>query len=91
MSKLRDGLEVGGNGIMYILTATQTKEIFEIISLVLSILISVIIIVSKLVSWLKKSMADGKITKEEVQEGVDIIKVGADDLKDKLNKDKEGK
>lgn len=85
----RDIFEVGGNGIMYVLTSTQTKEIFEIVSLSLSILISILIIVSKIVTWYKASKADGKITKEEIQEGVDIIVEGVDELKDKLDKKEE--
>lgn len=85
--KIQDGLEIGGNLVMYGLTATQTKEIFEIISLVLSILISLIIIFSKLISWWKRAKKDGKITKEEFQEGVDIISDGVNDLKDKVDKE----
>ena len=85
----RDLFEIGGNITMYGLTATQTKEVFEIISLVLSILISVLIIVGKLVQWWKKANEDGKITKEEIQEGVEIISNGINDLKDKTKEDKE--
>lgn len=66
--KINDGLEIGGNTGMYILTAIQTKEIFQIISLVLSILISIFIIVGKVIDWYKKAKADGKITKEEVKD-----------------------
>lgn len=88
MNKIRDGLEIGGNGIMYILTVTQTKEVFELISLILSIAISILIIVSKLVTWIKKSTVDGKITSEEVKDAVDIVKDGVDDIKNKIDKEK---
>lgn len=83
MMKTKDIFEVSGNALMYVLTATQTKEVFEIISLVLSILISVLIIVGKLVSWFKKANADGKITKEEIDEGIEIL----EDAKDKMKGD----
>ena len=41
---MKDLKEYIGNGLMYILTIVQTKELFQIISLCLSILISLIII-----------------------------------------------
>ena len=88
MSKLRDALEIGGNGIMYVLSVTQTKEVFELISLILSIAISVLIVVSKLVTWIKKSTADGKITSEELKDAVDIVSNGVNDIKNKIDKEK---
>lgn len=83
--KARNILEIIGNGSMYILTIVQTKEIFEIVSLVLSILISALILVSHIVSWFKKANADGKIDKEEIDELVDIV---SDFEKDNMNKEK---
>ena len=72
---------------MYVFTAVQTKEIFQIISLALTILTSVIIIVSKIVNWYKKAKADGKITKEELgelaqdlSEDIDKIKEDAEEI-----------
>lgn len=58
---------------MYVLSFTQTKEVFEIISLILSILISVLILISNIIGWYKKASEDGKIDKEEIDELVDII------------------
>lgn len=83
----RELFEVSGNGLMYVLTATQTKEVFEIISLVLSILISLLIITSKLVVWFKKAKEDGKITKDELKEGIEILQDGKKEIEDKLHKD----
>lgn len=88
MRKFMDIFEISGNGFMYVLTATQTKEIFEIISLVLSILISILIIVSKIINWYQKAKEDGKITSDEIKDGIDIIVDGAQDIKDKIE-DKE--
>ena len=88
MKHIRDALEISGNGIMYILTITQTKEVFELISLILSIAISVLILVSKLVTWFKKSKADGKITSEEVKDAVDIVSDSVNDIKNKIDKEK---
>ena len=88
MSKLRATLEIIGNGIMYILTVTQTKEVFELISLILSIAISVLIIGSKIITWIKKASADGKITSEEIKDAIDIVNDGVDDIKNKIDKEK---
>ena len=71
---------------MYILTVAQTKEIFQIVSLVLSILISIVILIGKIVDWYHKAKADGKITKEEVKELVDTTKEDIEDIKEKINK-----
>lgn len=71
---------------MYILTVAQTKEIFQIVSLVLSILISIVILIGKIVDWYHKAKADGKITKEEIEELVDTTKEDIEDIKEKINK-----
>lgn len=90
MKRLNDIFEVGGNSVMYVLTFTQTKELFEIISLVLSIIISLLIIVSKIFQWWKNATKDGKITKEEIKDGVDIVVDGVNNIRDKIE-DKEEK
>lgn len=82
--KISDGLEIGGNTGMYILTAIQTKEIFQIISLVLSILISIFIIVGKVVDWYKKAKADGKITKDEIKELSNNVKENVNEIKENV-------
>ena len=87
--KIRNALEYIGNGAMYILTIAQTKEIFQIISLVLSILISIVILVSKIISWWKKASADGEITKEEIEELVDNTKEDVEKIKDQIEKGEE--
>lgn len=72
-------------------TATQTNELLQTISLIITIIGAIIsMIVVPLVSWYQKAKADGKITKEEIQEGADIIKNGVEALQNKEN-DKEEK
>ena len=90
MRKMSDVLEIGGNSFMYVLSLTNTREIFEIISLCLSILISILIIASKLIQWFKNAKKDGKITIDEVKDGIDIMSDGVKSIRDKI-KDKEGK
>lgn len=82
----RDLFEISGNGAMYVLSITNTKEIFEIVSLVLSILISCLILGSKICQWWKKAKVDGKIDKEEIQEVIEIVEDGVKDIKDKTQK-----
>ena len=79
-----------GTGLGVIGTATQTNEILQTISLIVTIIGAVIsMIVVPLISWWQKAKNDGKITEEEIQEGIGIISDGLDSLKDK--KDKEDK
>ena len=86
--KIKDFFQISGNALMYVLTATQTKEVFEIVSLILSIVISVLIIVSKVFDWWKRAKADGKIDEDEIKEGIEIIKDGTQEIKDHIDKDK---
>ena len=71
--KLDDAFTIGGNLFGYVLSAVQTNEILQIISFALSIATSTIIIGFKVWAWWKKAKADGKITKEEIDELHDII------------------
>ena len=80
-----------GTGASAVGTATQTNEVLQTISLVITIVGGVItLIVVPVLTWWKKAKADGKITTDEIKEGVDTIKDGVKNLDDKLNgKDEE--
>jgi len=85
-----------GTIISAIGTATQTNEILQTISLVITILGAVIsCIIIPLVNWYNKSKTDGKITKEEFNEGVKTLQEGITEaknlVKDKDKKEKEEK
>ena len=67
-------------------TSLQPNQVLSTISLVLTISGSLITITMALVSWYKKAKADGKIDKEEINEAVEIIEDGIDDIKDKTQK-----
>ena len=70
-------------------TATQTNDILQTISLVITIIGALITyIVMPLLLWYKKSKKDGKITKEEIKEGIDIIYTGAEEIKKKKEEEK---
>ena len=83
--KPRNILEIIGNGVMYALSVSQTKEIFEIVSLILSIAISVLILISHIITWVKKANADGKITEEEIEELVSTTKEDIEKLKEQAD------
>lgn len=79
--QIRNLLEDLGCGGLCILTVTQTEMILRIANLIITIIISLLILVSRVIDWWKKSKADGKITSDEVKEGVDIITDGAKEIK----------
>lgn len=71
-------------------TATQTNEILQTISLIITIIgafISMILV--PILSWYIKAKKDGKITAKEIKEGVEITKEGLDKFKDELDKHNE--
>lgn len=81
MKHADDAVAWGGNLLAAAFTALQTEEIFQVVSLVLTIVATSITIFVKLIplivkflKWLKKSLADGKITDEELKEGEEIAK-----------------
>lgn len=70
-------------------TATQTNEVLQTISLIITIIGAVIsMIVVPLLSWYIKAKKDGKITAEELKEGAETLKDGLDKTNDELNKKK---
>ena len=80
--------DIGGNVLLYILTIAQTNETFQIIELVVSILVSLVILGYRLWKWFKEAKKDGKITKEEIKDGIDTLVDGVEDIKDKIEKEK---
>lgn len=77
---MKEGVAIGGNVFTYVLTIVQTNEIFQIISLVLSIITSLIIIAYRLYVWYKAAKADGKITKDELEDAAKIVVDGAKEI-----------
>jgi len=73
-----------------VFTLAQTREVFQIICLVLTCLSVLLSITSSIISWYRKSSADGKITKEEIKEGAQIINDGVNQIQEVI-KNKEEK
>lgn len=67
-------------------TSLQPNEILSTISLVITIIGGLITIAMALVSWWKKAKADGKIDKEEIEEAIDIIEDGVENIKETTQK-----
>ena len=71
--KISDYFAIGGNALTYVLSVTQANEILQIVSFVFSIITSCLIVGLKLWGWWKEAKKDGKITKEEIDEAIDIV------------------
>ncbi len=74
------------NAFTYVIAFLQANEVFQIIELTLSILTSCVLICYRVWKWYKAAKADGKITKEEIEEGAKIIEDGAQEIADKMKK-----
>lgn len=55
-------------------SALVNTEVREVISWVVTILVGIVTLGFTIYSWYKKASADGKITKEEVEELTDVLK-----------------
>ena len=80
-----------GTGLSAVGTATQTNEILQTVSLIITIIGGLItFVVLPILNWYSKAKQDGKIDAEEIKEGVQIITDGSEKVKDEIDK-KEGK
>lgn len=62
-------------------TTLQTNEVLELISLIITIIGGIItFIVVPLINWHKTAKSDGKITKDEIKEAIDIVEEGVDKI-----------
>lgn len=85
---MKDEIILGaiGTGASAVGTAVQTNEVLQTISLIITIVGGLItFIIVPVFTWWKKAKSDGKITTDEIKEGVDTIKDGVNNLNDKLN------
>lgn len=66
--KSKEFVSYGSNIIAMIFTAVQPDEILQYVSLGLTIIATLFSIGFTIYNWWNKASADGKITKEEVEE-----------------------
>ena len=83
-------IEYASCGVGAVMTVVQTNQVFQLVSLILTCIATAVALGFTIYKWYKAAKADGKIDKEEVDELVDIIKDGADEIKKDLG-DKDGK
>ena len=91
---MKDSIITGtiGTALSAVGASLQTNELLQTISLVITIIGGLItFIIVPLVNWYKKANKDGKIDKDELKDGVDIIIEGSEKLKDEIDNKKEGK
>ena len=75
-----------GTSISAVGTGLQTNDVLQTISLVITIIGGIItFIVVPLVNWYSKAKQDGKIDKEELKDGVNIIIDGSQEIKDAID------
>lgn len=72
-------------------TALQTQQVLQIISLCITILGAIIsMIILPLLTWYKNAKKDGKITEDEIKEGVEKLQEGIEGVKQTLDDKKKG-
>ena len=77
------------NAMQYMAVALQDNPILQGVQLGLSILTSIVLVAYRIWKWWNEAKKDGKITKDEVEEGAKIISDGLEEVNDKVNgKDK---
>lgn len=87
---MKNELILGGIGtaLSAVGTATQTQEILQIVSLVITILGGIIsFIVLPILNWYQKAKQDGKITVDEIKEGVETLQDGIEKTKEEIEKE----
>lgn len=81
-----------GTGLSAVGTATQTNQILQTISLIITIIGALITyLIIPLIIWYKKAKSDGKITKKEINEGLDKLSNGVNKIKETINNKEEEK
>lgn len=69
--------------------AISAEQLDHILSIICSVLGAIIVLITSiiipLVQWYKKAKADGKITKEELEEGKKIISNGVEKTKESID------
>lgn len=79
-----------GTGLSASSVALSTSELDHIVSIICAVLGVIIVLITSviipLIQWHKKAKADGKITKDELEEAGKIISNGVEEVKDTLDK-----
>ena len=85
---MKEHLDILGIGLQAIFTAIQTDEVLRWISFGFTLVSVILTIAYNIWRWWRKSKEDGKITIDEVDELVDIVKDGSDTISNITKEDK---
>jgi hypothetical protein len=85
---MKEHLDILGIGLQAIFTAIQTDEVLRWISFGFTLVSVILTIAYNIWRWYRKSKEDGKISMDEVDELVDIVKDGSDSLTNITKEDK---
>lgn len=66
----------------------EVNAILSAVASAVSIIISLITLISFVIKWWKKSNEDGKITIDEIEEGLDGVKDNLESIAEQINKEK---
>lgn len=85
---MKEHLDILGIGLQAIFTAIQTDEVLRRISFGFTLVSVILTIAYNIWRWYRKSKEDGKISMDEVDELVDIVKDGSDTISNITKEDK---
>ena len=83
-----DKKELVCDSIAILSTAIQPDRTLQIISMILTILSLTLSVIIKLINWYRQAKADKKITKEELNEAVEITKDGIEKINETIKEHK---
>ena len=83
-----DKKELVCDSVAILSTAIQPDRTLQIISMILTILSLTLSVIIKLINWYRQAKADRKITKEELNEAVEITKDGIEKINETIKEHK---
>lgn len=84
-----DKKELFCDSVAILSTAIQPDRTLQIISMILTILSLTLSLIIKLINWYRQAKADTKITKEELNEAVEITKDGIEKINETIKEHKD--
>lgn len=81
-----EALMFSGDGVLAFLTAAQSNELMQWISLALTILTTILTLAFTIYKWVVKAKEDGHITPDEIQELIDEIDKARRDTENIIDK-----
>ena len=84
-----DKKELVCDSIAILSTAIQPDRTLQIISMILTILSLTLSLIIKFKNWYRQAKADRKITKEELNEAVEITKDGIEKINETIKEHKD--